>query len=870
MTHRLWVLPTLAPVVLAGLLAMAAAAQPRDGLVPRFAMETSGLVLERPAQVGAFFDVLGRRAAVFGYENRPFEVWAYPLKLVSDFRLAFQLEDYPGAFDGLDLIAHVEVRPEATVLTYTHAAFTVRQILFAPIDEPGVVMLLDVDAVRPLTVTASFRPDLALMWPAGLMTGGLGWDAERQLYTIVEESRRFVGVLGAPGARDVSVMPYQEEPRDVPNRFVLEIDPETAAGHYYPILFAGSVEGREATLATYQRLRDRAPALYNETARYYRRLLGETLTLDTPDDRLDDAFAWAKVGTDKGLVTNPMLGTGFVAGYRTAGRSERPGFAWYFGRDALWTALALTAYGDFDATRTALDFLKQFQRADGRIPHEVSQSAALLPWFEDYIYPWASADATPLFLIAHADFWRHSGDLGYLRENWDALKRAYAFTKATDTDGDALVENTGVGHGWVEGGALYPAHQELYMQGLWIQAARDAAALAEAVGDDAFARVARADAARTLEAVEATYWLDDAGHYAFASPHPGQPYWNANTVMPGVPLWWALLREDRAQRTLDHLGAGALATDWGTRILTAESPRYDPLSYHNGSVWGLFTGWAAMGAYAYDRPHIGLQALMANALLTYQDALGYVTELLSGDFNTAFGRSSHHQIWSEAMVVTPAVRGLLGVEAHAGARRLRIAPQVPADWDRFALTHLHAGGALYDVTYRRGEGETRVVVERRSGEAGTVETIEVAPAFPLDAEIRSVTVDGRAVEATVQPRGDVQRAAVTVPASERAEIVYTHTPGTDVYVHRPIPAEGASNTGLRILRSRAGGGGLDLLVEGRGGRTYRLHARTPHRLGEADDVSIRQEAGQDAVVEIPFDGPADAYVRRRLRLPFRE
>src|SRR5439155_1434052 len=84
-----------------------------------------------------------------------------------------------------------------------------------------------------------------------------------------------------------------------------------------------------------------------------------------------------------------------LAGFRTSGESERPGFAWLFGRDALWTALALDAEGDVAATRTALDFLKKYQRADGKIPHEISQSAAFIPWFTDYPYPWNSADATP-------------------------------------------------------------------------------------------------------------------------------------------------------------------------------------------------------------------------------------------------------------------------------------------------------------------------------------------------------------------------------------------------------------------------------------------------------------------------------------------
>ncbi len=839
-------------------------AQSTDGLIPRFEMEQSGLVLKRPAQTGAFFDVLGRRAALFGYEDRPFEAWTYPLKILRDFELSFQIENYPGDFPDAETITHIEVRPEATVRTYTHAAFTVRQILFAPIDEMGAVMLLDVDTVRPLQITASFRPDLRLMWPAGLMTGGLGWDAEAHRYTIVEETRRFVGVVGAPGAQDVSMMPYQEEPRDVPNRFVIQIAPDVARAYLLPIVIAGSVTGRDDALATYDRLLAGASTLYNDAARYYRDLLERTTGLHTPDDRLNDAFAWAKIGTDKGLATNPMLGTGFVAGFRTAGNSERPGFAWFFGRDALWTTFALLAYGDFDGARTALDFLQQFQR-DGRIPHEVSQSAALLPWFDDYPYPWASADATPLFIIAHAGYYHATGDVAYLRDNYDALKAAFRFTAATDTDGNDLIENTNVGHGWVEGGELYPAHEEIYMQGLWVQAARDMAVLAEVIGDASMASQARAAAERTRTAMEDTYWLADAGIYAFSSPHPNDPFYAEDTVLPAVPMWWGVLNDAHAQESIDHLGGGALATDWGTRILSAHSSRYDPLSYHYGSVWPLFTGWASMGAYRYDRPHVGYQALMATALLTFQDAYGYVTELLSGDYNTAFGRSSHHQVWSEAMVVTPAVHGMLGLEARDGARLLRFAPSLPEDWDAVSVTHAAAGAGRYDLSVERGEGTLTVVVEQR--EAGGAEAVEVAPAFPLDAVVHSVQVNGNLGLFNLTQQGDRQRAVVQAPAAGRLEFVFTLTPGTGVYVHQEMPAEGARSQGLRVLRDRAEDGALHLRLEGRGGRTYRLHARTPHRIAAADGVTVTQEDGADALLEVSFDGSPDAYVRRDVRLP---
>ncbi|HEX6738813.1 MAG TPA: GH116 family glycosyl hydrolase, partial [Vicinamibacteria bacterium] len=543
-------------------LAGAAGATPPAGWVARFPLPESGLELSRHTHVGAFFDVTGRRSAVFGYENRPFEAWVYPLKVLSDFRLAFRLEGYPLDIEGTEIQTGITVRPEATVFTYSHAAFTARQVIFAPLDEPGLVMLLDVQSVLPLTVTGSFRPRLKPMWPAGLMTGDLGWDEKERVYSITEEGKRFAAVIGCPGARDLSVMPYQEEPRDVPIRFEVAVPPAAAATHYLPIVIAGSVEGRDAAKAAYDRLLASVRELYQRNVDHYRGLQERTVVVDTPDDRLDTAFAWAKVGIDKGLVANPLLGPGLVAGYRTSGESERPGFAWHFGRDALWTAFAIDAYGDFELSRTALEFLRRFQREDGKLPHEISQSATLVPWLTGYKYPWEAADATPLYVIAQAEHWRASGDTAYLRGAWESIVKAWRFTEGTDSDGNGLVENTKVGHGWTEGSPPSPPHAEIYLQGIWIEACRSLAELAEAMGDAPLAASARAAAERTRAAVEKTYWLADRGFYAFATalPKPEKVY-NAepgpnrarrqariealrgrvlvdeDTVLPAVPLW---------------------------------------------------------------------------------------------------------------------------------------------------------------------------------------------------------------------------------------------------------------------------------------------------------------------------------------------
>ncbi len=856
------------------------------------AIRSGGLELHRPSHSGAFYDVVGRRAGLFGYENRSAEVWVYPLKVLDDLSLSFRLEGYPLEIDGRDIMASIEVRPEATTLVYAHAAFTVREIMFAPLDEAGVVILLDVRSTLPITITTSFRPRLRLMWPGTSMTPNIGWDDAAHVYFITEETRRYAAVVGCPPAQDLSVMPYQEEPRDVPNRFAIDVR-SSSTPELVPIVIAASIDGQAAAKAAYDRILSSVGTLYEQTADHFDQLERDSLSITTPDDDLNAAYRWARIGIDKGVATNPELGTGLLAGYRTSGDSERPGFAWFFGRDALWTSLATTSEGDFATTRTALAFLRKYQRQDGKIPHEISQSAAIVPWFDQYPYAWASADATPLYVIAHADYWRASGDREFLTQAWPSVVKAYRFSAATDTDHNGLIENTNVGHGWVEGGALYPAHEEMYLEGLWMAASLGIAELADVMQDGSLAQEARATAERARTAVEQTYWLGDRGFYAFATkqprttkpvaePGPNRPRRQArldaltssrlideDTVLPAVPLWLANTAEDRAQAEIDHLGSAAITTDWGSRILSNRSDLYDPLSYHYGSVWPLFTGWAAVAAYKHGRPSVGFQALISNVLLTYAGALGDVKELLSGDFATPFGRSSHHQIWSEAMVVTPIVRGLLGIEAAEGGRTLRFAPALPATWDRVDVRSIPLGSDRYDIAYERESGRITIRVSPHADQASGEHRVIVAPAFPLDARVRRVTVNGVSVRYQARSVGDVERVEVAIDTVGRStQVVFTLDEGTDVFVEPQALRPGGENQGLRIVRASAHSNELRLLVEGRAGRAYPIRVRSPRRLGTAEGVTALQPDGRFQRLEISFPGPAHEYGRREIAIPF--
>ncbi len=894
-------------------------AQSSSSLPPKSVLPGSGLELERRTQAGSFFDVVGRRSAAFGYEHRGMEVWVYPMKIADDFRLAFKIEGYPQEFEGAEVLTHINVRPEATTFTYSHAAFTVRETIFAPIDEPGLIILLDVESVLPIQIIGAFKPKLGLMWPAGLMTGNVDFNKDEKIYYLVEESNRFVGAIGSPGLTDISVMPYQEEPRDHPLRYVIDLPRETFKSKLIPIVIAGSIEGREKARETYRKLLGGAQQHYQLTVDHYRRLNEETLSITTPDDRLNKAFAWAKVGIDKGLATNPYLGTGLIAGFRTSGNSERPGFAWYFGRDALWTSLAINSYGDFAATKSALEFLKRVQRADGKIPHEISQSASLIPWFTDYPYPWASADSTPLYIVAHADYLRASGDRELIKQHWDSIVKAYRFALSTDTDGNGLIENTKVGHGWVEGGRLSPPHEEIYLQGLWIEALKSLAEMANAIGvDSKLAEEAQRQAERSRQAVEQTYWVEAKKIYAFATNQPRAEMSDdernekdtarkarmkelregklidETTALPAVPMWWRLLDEKRADRMLDRIGAAEMSADWGARIISNQSLIYDPLSYHYGSVWPLFTGWAAMAAYRYHRAQIGYDYLTANALLTYDNALGYVTELISGDFNQAFGRSSHHQVWSCAMVVTPMVRGMLGLEADALRNRISFAPQLPADWNEVIIRGFQMGDERFGFRLQkiapspgwltaRPPPKTHTLslsIDRRRVLNAEDAELVFAPSFPPDAEIIKVSVGKKTRkcdlirterELICQVKVSLSRSR---PASGEPGISIEYLPGTEIVVEREAARVADSSRLLKVLSTEIDADTLRVIVEGRGGQTYRLMARSSRQLlraqnAELDDVTGAINPDRVRKYLLRFTLPqaeGGGYVRQTIRL----
>src|SRR6185437_13141693 len=441
----------------------------------------------------------------------------------------------------------------------------------------------------------------------------------------------------------------------------------------------------------------------------------------------------------QGLVNNPFLGTGLVAGYRSSGESARPGFAWFFGRDSLWTDLALDSIGDFETTKTALDFIAKYQRQDGKIEHEISQTASLVNWWTGFPYAYASADATPLFLIALNDYVTTSGDVEFAKSHWDNAWRAYEFLKST-YDANGLPRNAGVGHGWIEGGPLLPIETESYQSGLGAAAIKAIASLAQIVGknDDSVRLGQEFETQRTK--INNTFWDSDANTLVFALNQKNEQV-RIPTVLSAAPMWFDVFDGARANATIDYLARPDVSADWGMRIISDQHPLYGPTGYHFGSVWPLFTGWAAVAEYRNHRPLEAYTNLRANSLLALDGSLGHVTEVLSGSYYEDLGTASPHQIWSSAMVISPLVRGMLGLSVNEGEKAVTIAPHLPANWDQFGLHHLAACGSTYDVAFHRDAHSISFSV---SGN-GKACTFILSPSFSLHAHIDGATMNGRKV-----------------------------------------------------------------------------------------------------------------------------
>jgi glycogen debranching enzyme len=790
----------------------------QKGLVPGFEIERNELTLSRLAQPNTYFDKAGHRFALLGLESGTFEAWAYPLKLVRNFEISFLLGSSTRLIPAKDIVRFIEVTPAATVLTFTYQSFTVKATYITAIDDPGAVILFDIDATEPLTIVAGFQPVLQPMWPAGIGGQYAAWDDILKAYLISESTRQNHGFVGSPAARRISDTPAHML-SDTPNEFAIAIDdPTEIRGQFVPIVLAGGRGKREDIRRVYEKLAADPQAVYVSANEYYHKLRLNTLRVKTPVARFDLALEWAKVSCDSLRVDNPDLGRGLVAGLGLSGTGGRPGFGWFFGTDTYLNSLSLSSYGAHQAVREALAFTQKWQREDGKMAHELSQAAGYIDWFNDYPYGYIHGDTTPYYIVAFQDYYRWSGDRGFLEKSWPSLCRAYAWCLTTDADGDGLMDNSKAGLGALEFGSLTGIQTDIYLAAVWIRAAGAMSELARAMGDEELASRAEAGQAKAIAAFGVKFWDDFGGQYSYAFNSKGEQV-KELTPWCAVPLMWNIGSQERASRTLENMSASDLTTDWGVRILTRRSPLYEPLNYNYGAVWPFLTGYFANALYQHGYPLQSYGLLAANAEHLFDNALGSATELFSGAQNIWPQEAVAHQGFSTSGFVLPFVRGLLGLGGDAAAKELVFEPRFPADWPAVTVENFRLGGANFDLRYVRDR--ERITFEVKGG-AGADFNMVFAPSFGPGTEVRTVRINGRPAVFKMTSSPSIARPEVRFGLSGRDAVEIDFAPTVEVLPPAVESKIGDSDKGLKIISVAREGSELRIDVEGLAGGIYTL------------------------------------------------
>jgi glycogen debranching enzyme len=426
-----------------------------------------------------------------------------------------------------------------------------------------------------------------------------------------------------------------------------------------------------------------------------------------------------------------------------------PWFCTPFGRDGLITALE-TLWFNADISRGVLAYLAAHQAGEdnpgqdaepGKILHEIRMgemtNAGELPFSKYY----GSADATPLFIVLAGEYLLRSGDIEFATRMWPHVERALKWIDHLgDRDGDGFVEylrrnEHGIeNQAWKDSfdsvshqdGTLAQAPIAICEVQAYVYAARNQAAfMAEQLGYCQSAASLRRQAAELRERFEKVFWDKELPGYVLALDKDKKPCRVKSSNM-GHCLFGGISTPDHARVVAELLMEDRFFSGWGVRTLARDEARYNPMSYHNGSIWPHDNAMLAEGLARYGFKKEAGRILSALADMSRFTELNRLPELFCGfrrrpnQGPTLYPVSCSPQAWSAAGIFS-LLRSCLGLTVQSLHRRIHFdSPYLPPEIESVTIRNLAVGEAVIDFAALRQKDDVGIHVMHRSGPISVV------------------------------------------------------------------------------------------------------------------------------------------------------